>query len=180
MGSFIDAISDDLALWINKQPMFFVATAPRDGGHVNLSPKGHDTLRIINANQVAYLDLTGSGVETIAHLRQNGRITIMFCAFDGPPRIVRLYGTGRVTLRSDPGFDVAADGFPTYGGARSIITVDVHRVGTSCGFGVPEMQNATERTRLLEWAEKKGTENLPGYWASKNAASLDGLIGIEP
>ena len=179
MGSFFDSISDDTATWIATQPMFFVATAPREGGHVNVSPKGLDTFRVLGPNRVAYLDLTGSGVETIAHLRENGRITIMFCAFEGPPRIVRLYGTGTVTQRNEPGFGTAAAPFPEFAGARSVITVEVEKVGSSCGFGVPTMQPASERTRLLDWAEKKGADQLPSYWASKNATSLDGLTGMQ-
>lgn len=178
MGSLTDSISGDVAAWLRRQPVFFVSTAPRDGGHVNVSPKGLDTFRVLGPNQVAYLDLTGSGVETIAHLRENGRITIMFCAFTGPPKIIRLYGTGTVVARGESGFADAVAGFPAYVGARSIITVDVHQVGSSCGFGVPELTLSRERTRLLDWADKKGAESLPAYWQSKNVESIDGLPGM--
>ncbi len=180
MGSFVESIDDELADWIAGQPVFFVATAPLDGGHINVSPKGLDTFRILGPNQVAYLDLTGSGVETIAHVRQNRRITIMFCAFDGPPRIVRLYGTGGVITPADSRFAEASAWFPEYTGTRSIIDIDVEKVGRSCGFGVPEMDLRGDRTRLLDWAEKKGRTDLPDYWRARNAASIDGLPAIAP
>ena len=180
MGSFVDSISDDLADWIAAQPMFFVATAPVEGGHVNVSPKGLDTFRVLGPTRVAYLDLTGSGVETIAHLRQNRRITIMFCAFTGPPGIVRLFGIGTVITPADPAFSDASQWFPDYLGTRSIIAVDVEMVGRSCGFGVPEMDLRADRSRLLEWAEKKGRDSLPDYWNAKNATSIDGLPGLAP
>lgn len=178
MGSFTESISEDLAAWIGEQPMFFVATAPVAGGHVNVSPKGLDTFRVIGPTRVAYLDMTGSGVETIAHLRQNQRITIMFCAFTGPPAIVRLFGTGTVLTPEDPAFAEALEWFPEYSGTRSIIDISVEMVGRSCGFGVPEMDFRAHRSRLVEWAEKKGDDNLPDYRRSKNATSIDGLPGL--
>lgn len=177
MGSFIDTISDDLADWIRLQPMFFVATAPEHGGHVNVSPKGLDTFRVLGPTRVVYLDLTGSGVETIAHLRENGRITVMFCAFEGPPRIVRIYGRGSVLAPDESGFAELAELFRPFPGTRSIIDVDVERVGVSCGFGVPELDFRADRSRLLDWAEKKG-ETLEAYWETKNARSIDGLAGL--
>lgn len=178
MGSFFDSISDELAGWIAEQRLFFVATAPSASGHVNVSPKGLDTFRVLAPKRVAYLDLTGSGVETIAHVRQNGRITIMFCAFDGAPGIVRLYGQGTVITSTDPGFETASGSFGRFTGTRAIIDIAVEKVGRSCGFGVPEMEVRGDRTRLLDWAERKGRENLPAYWLSKNGASMDGLPGL--
>src|SRR3954471_18143685 len=178
MGSACDDISPDLTAWINAQPMFFVATAPSDGGHVNVSPKGLDTLRVLDARTVAYLDLTGSGVETIAHLRDNGRVTLMWCAFSGNPRIARVYGRGAVHPIGSPGFDGLAPHFADLPGRRSIIEVAVERVSTSCGYAVPLMDLVDERDRLQAWAEKKGDDGIVEYWASKNRESIDGLPGL--
>src|SRR3954454_15558692 len=137
MADRFSSLRPDLAQWWREQPMFFVATAPSGAdGHVNLSPKGHDTLRVLAADRVAYLDLTGSGVETIAHLRENGRVTLMACAFTGNPRISRLYGKGRVHPLGSPEFNTLASEFPELPGRRSIIEVDVERVTTSCGYAV--------------------------------------------
>ena len=159
--------------------MFFVATAPAgDDGHVNLSPKGYDTLRVLGPRRVAYLDLTGSGVETIAHLRENGRITLMACAFVGNPRISRIYGRGTVHEVGTPGFDALATDFPALPGRRSIIDVDVERVTTSCGYAVPLMDLVADRDRLQAWAAKKGDDGIEAYWASKNQQSIDGLPGL--
>ena len=158
--------------------MFFVATAPRDGGHVNLSPKGLDTLRILGPTRAAYLDLTGSGVETIAHLRENGRITLMACAFTGAPRISRLYGTGTVHEVGTGGFEELAPRFPDLPGRRAIIDVAVDRVTTSCGYAVPLMDLVGDRDRLLDWARAKGDDGLVEYWGSKNAVSIDGIPGL--
>jgi hypothetical protein len=159
--------------------MFFVATAPSGGeGHVNLSPKGYDTLRILDANRVAYLDLTGSGVETIAHLRENGRITLMACAFTGNPRISRLYGRGEVHLFGTPEFDALAPHFPELPGRRAIIEITVDRATTSCGEAVPRMDLVSERDDLLDWTINKGEVGIVAYWASKNATSIDGLPGL--
>jgi hypothetical protein len=180
MAAVHESITPELADWIGEQPMFFVATAPRDGGHVNVSPKGHDTVRVLGPLQVAYLDLTGSGVETIAHLRDNGRITLMWCAFTGNPRICRVYGRGTTRLVGTQEFDELAGKFPELPGRRSIIMVDVERVSTSCGYAVPLMSLDGERDRLTKWATAKGEENIPEYWASKNAASIDGLPGFAP
>jgi hypothetical protein len=159
--------------------VFFVATAPSGGdGHVNLSPKGYDTLRVLDSKRVAYLDLTGSGVETIAHLRENGRITLMACAFTGNPRISRLYGRGSVHPFGSAEFDSLSSLFPELPGRRSIIDVAVDRVTTSCGEAVPLMDLVEDRDRLLEWATKKGDDGIIAYWASKNAKSIDGLPGL--
>ena len=181
MGQIYDAITDELAAWIARQPMFFVATAPGgDDGHVNVSPKGPiESLRVIDPLTVAYLDLVGSGAETVAHLRANGRICLMFCAFDGPPRILRLHGTGEV-------LDVGAIEFPDVGELpeqrRTVIRVDVERVATACGFGVPVMELVGERNNGRRWAEGKLAKGGPGaledYTAQKNATSIDGLPAI--
>jgi hypothetical protein len=173
------SISPDLAQWWREQHVFFVATAPSGGdGHVNLSPKGYDTLRILDVNRVAYLDLTGSGVETIAHLRENGRITLMTCAFTGNPRISRIYGRGSVHPYGSAEFDALASNFPELPGRRSIIHIAVDRVTTSCGEAVPLMDLVDDRDRLLEWAKKKGDDGIAAYWQSKNAKSIDGLPGL--
>jgi hypothetical protein len=179
MAEHFSSLRPDLAQWWREQPMFFVATAPSgDGGHVNLSPKGYDTLRVLGPSRVAYLDLTGSGVETIAHLRDNGRITLMTCAFNGNPRISRIYGRGAVHLVGTPEFDSLAPDFPVLPGRRSIIDVEVERVTTSCGYAVPFMDLVDDRERLLDWASGKGDDGIAAYWESKNAESIDGLPGI--
>jgi hypothetical protein len=176
MAALLDEITADLAQWISKQPMFFVATAPSgDDGHVNLSPKGLAGLAILGPRRAAYLDLTGSGAETIAHLRENGRLTIMFCAFEGPPRICRLQGRGTVHLLGSPEFAALAQDFPEVPGARAIIDVDVTRVSTSCGFGVPRMDVVGSRDDLIKWAARKGDDGLAEYRATRNARSIDGL-----
>jgi predicted pyridoxine 5'-phosphate oxidase superfamily flavin-nucleotide-binding protein len=178
MGLVLDAITDELAAFIAAQRVFFVATAPTDGGHVNLSPKGLDTFAVLDPTTVAYLDLTGSGVETIAHLRQNGRITIMFCAFDGKPNILRLYGRGEVLSIGEPEADAILSRFGDYPGARSVILVHIDRVSTSCGYGVPRLRYDGERDQLLSWAERRGADGLVEYRQEKNAASIDGLPGL--
>ena len=180
MGRVLDAITDELAAFIAAQRVFFVATAPTDGGHVNLSPKGLDTFTVLDPSTVAYLDLTGSGIETVAHLRENGRITIMFCAFDGKPNIVRLYGRGEVIPTGEPAADALLPRFGEYPGARSVIRVQVDRVSTSCGYGVPLLEYAGERDELLKFAERRGPEGLVEYRDDKNAVSIDGLAGLSP
>jgi Pyridoxamine 5'-phosphate oxidase len=170
-----ESIDEATAEFIAAQHVFFVASAPTDGGHVNLSPKGLDTLRVLGPNRIAYLDLTGSGVETIAHLRQNGRITLMFCAFDGPPRIVRLYGSGQVHALGEPGYDELIDLFPQHPGARAVIVVDVERVADSCGYAVPKLTFAADRDVLTRWAARKSDDDLVEYRRLKNAESIDGL-----
>ena len=180
MGRVLDAITDELAAFIAAQRVFFVATAPTDGGHVNLSPKGLDTFTVLDPSTVAYLDLTGSGIETVAHLRENGRITIMFCAFDGKPNIVRLYGRGEVIPTGEREADALLPRFGEYPGARSVIRVRVDRVSTSCGYGVPLLEYAGERDELLKFAERRGPEGLVEYREDKNAVSIDGLAGLRP
>ena len=156
--------------------MFFVASAPLSpSGHVNLSPKGLDTFRLLGPNRAAYLDLTGSGAETVSHLQENGRITLMFCAFTGNPDIVRLYGTGTVLRPGSDAFDALAASFSDHPGRRSIIDIEIHKVGSSCGFGVPKMDFVEDRDRLGKWARARGEEAMPAYWATKNRVSIDGL-----
>ena len=179
MSRTYDNLEAPIVEWLGQQHVFFVATAPAPGdGHVNLSPKGHDTFRVLDDATVAYLDLTGSGVETIAHLSENGRITIMFCAFDGPPRIVRLYGTGEVVRPADEDFAELASRFPALPGIRSVIRVRLDRVSTSCGYSIPLMGYEGERDTLIEWAERKSPDGITAYWAEKNGESIDGLPGL--
>jgi hypothetical protein len=180
MGRTYDAIDDALAGFLRAQHVFFVATAPERDGHVNVSPKGLDTFAVTGPTSVAYLDLTGSGVETIAHLHENGRITLLFCAFEGPPRIVRLYGRGRAILAGEPGYEALASRFPAYLGARSVIEVTLERIADSCGYAVPRYRYEGERSQLIEWADRKGEDGVVAYRAERNATSLDGLPGIDP
>jgi hypothetical protein len=180
MGKVFDEIDDRMRAWLAQQRMFFVATAPLAGdGLLNLSPKGLDSFAVLGPRRVAYLDLTGSGVETIAHLRENGRIVVMFCAFDGPPRIVRFQGRGRVTELGAPGYDALAAKFPQRAGARAVIEVDVARIADSCGYAVPLYRFEGDRDQLDAWAANRGPEGLRAYRAEKNATSLDGLPGYE-
>jgi hypothetical protein len=179
MGLILDQLDDRLTAWIEEQHLFFVATAPTDGGHVNLSPKGHDTLRVLDPQTVAYLDLTGSGAETIAHTRENGRITIMLVALAGPPLILRLYGTGTAHPIGTPEFDALAPRFDVLPGARAIVSVAVDRVQTSCGYSIPLMAYEAERPTLIEWAERRGDDGLADYWADRNAESIDGLPALD-
>jgi hypothetical protein len=171
-------LTDELTDWVHAQPLFFVATAPASGGHVNVSPKGYDTLRVLGPFHVAYRDLTGSGAETAAHLRDDGRITLLWCAFDHPPRIVRVQGSGRVLVPGDDGFDLLDDVLPTRPGARSIVEVHADRVSTSCGFAVPLFELVGERDTLARWAEGRSDEDLEVYRRTKNARSIDGLPGL--
>jgi pyridoxamine 5'-phosphate oxidase-like protein len=181
MADRFASLRPDLAQWWCEQPLFFVATAPAGAqGHVNLSPKGYDTFRVLDEHRVAYLDLTGSGVETIAHLRENGRITLMACAFNGNPRISRIYGRGTVHPAGTPAFDELAPLFPDLPGRRSVIDVAIEGVTTSCGFAVPLMDLVGDRDRLIDWAEKKGDGGIVEYWGNKNTVSIDGLRGIDP
>ena len=190
MAKLFDAIDDKLQAFIEAQPMFFVATAPSgDGGHVNLSPKGGRNLfRVTGPHGFAYVDLVGSGIETIAHLRENGRIVIMFCAFEGGPKIVRLHGTGRPVQQGDNGFAEALARFeltdeqrPT---VRSVIDVEVTRVADSCGFVVPRMDYVGERDQLYRWTDnrlrKEGEDAVRAYVSANNASSIDGLDGLDP
>lgn len=183
MGRVLESINPDLASWIDQQHMFFVATAPLGAdGHVNVSPKGFaGSFVVLGPHEVAYLDRIGSGAETIAHVRENQRITVMFCAFDGKPDIVRLHGKGSVVLVDDPGFDELIAHFPEMPrGTRSIIRVAVERVSASCGFGVPFMDYVGDRETMATWTSKKTDEALAQYVVDKNARSIDGMPAIDP
>jgi Pyridoxamine 5'-phosphate oxidase len=179
MGRVYDDISEEQARWIGEQPLFFVATSAADA-HVNVSPRGLDTFRVLGPNRVAWLDLTGSGVETIAHLRADGRITLMFCAFEGLPKILRLYGQGEVREPGGAGYDELRYRFPDLPGERAIIDVSVSRIADSCGYGVPRMDLVGPRDQLLTSAERKGQVKMAEYRALKNTRSIDGLPGLDP
>jgi hypothetical protein len=189
MGKIHATIEAGLERWIGRQQMFFVATAPDAGGHVNLSPKGPiASLRVVDARTIAYLDHVGSGIETVAHLRQNGRICVMLCAFEGPPRIVRLHGRGEAFTAPSDEFDAIAAGFdfsaiPAADRAtRSAVRVTVDRIADSCGYGVPLMEYRGERPHAQAWADAKvskgGEEAIAAYVATHNAHSIDGIPGI--
>ena len=178
-----DGIDQKLSAFMSEQPVFFVSTAPLDAeGSLNCSPKGNrEEFAVLDERTVAYIDQTGSGVETIAHLRENGRIVIMFCAFSGPPRIVRLHGTGRVVLTGDPDFAGLMERFAGGNGVgvRSVIVVDVRRVSDSCGYGVPLMEFQRHRSTMDQWSSRKGKDGIRQYWAEKNASSIDGIKGLD-
>ena len=179
MGRSFDAIPDHLVAWMEQQPIYFVASAPLDaGGHVNVSPKGGDSFRVLGPNAVAYLDLTGSGAETIAHTRENGRLTVMFCSFDEKPNIVRLFGRGEAVLPDDDRFPALAARFPANPGTRSVVTLDVTKVTSSCGYSVPMMDLVGHRDTLDRWAERKGPDGIAEYWGQKNQTSIDGLPAL--
>jgi hypothetical protein len=179
MGKVYDDITPKLSQWIERQHLFFVATAPlASDGLINCSPKGMDTFRIVGPREVAYLDLTGSGVETIAHTRENGRIVFMFCAFEGPPKIVRLHGTSEVHVPGSPLYDSLSGLFPDHLGTRAIIHAHLTRISDSCGFGVPQYRYAGDRDTLTRWAESKGPDRLAQYRDANNAKSVDGLPGL--
>jgi hypothetical protein len=189
MGKVFDSIDEKLAAWIGRQRLFFVGTAPSGaGGHVNVSPKGPiESLRILDPGTIAYQDVIGSGAETIAHLRENGRIVVMLCAFSGPPRILRLHGTGEVVGDDDPRFAGLAEGLPSIGppeSTRSVIVVDVHRIADSCGYGVPLMSVDGERDHYALSAAKRlrvgGPEALAARRAEVNGRSIDGLPALDP
>ncbi len=178
MGQLHPEIDAALAEWLRRQRVFFVATAPLAGdGHVNLSPRGLDSFRVLGPREVAWVDLTGSGIETIAHLHENGRIALLFCAFEGPPKIVRLHGRGHVLEPSDPRFAELRGDFPELLGVRALVRVELTRISDSCGFGVPRMAFEAERTQLRDWAERKGPAGLREYRAQHNR-SVDGLPGL--
>ena len=181
MAQAFEKIPDEFARWFEAQPVFFVATAAADpDARINVSPRGLDTFRVLGPNRVAWLDLTGSGVETIAHLKADGRITLMFCAFAGPPKVVRLYGRGRVYEPGDDAHEELRPRLPYLPGARAVIDVAVERVSSSCGFGVPLMDFVGPREQLVESARRKGKAKMAAYRARKNAESIDGLPGLEP
>lgn len=180
MGNLHDSIGDDLKEFAESQHMFFVATAPSEGGHVNVSPKGLEPVVVLGPHEVAYIDRTGSGIETVAHIQDNGRITLMFCAFKGKPNIVRFAGRGEVVWPTDPRFGELQSRFGDTPAVRSIIRVDVDRVSDSCGYGVPLMEFKGDRRALDGWAKDKTAADLSAYHATKNAVSIDGLPGVPP
>lgn len=179
MGKTYDQLDQKLSDFIAKQKMFFVATAPLSGeGHVNLSPKGYDAFRVLGPRKVAYCDLGGSGIETVAHIRENGRVTIMFCAFEGPALILRLYGRGSVMQFDEPGFAEQMKLFPAIERARNIVTVDVERIADSCGWGVPFFEFKEQRDQLKRWVDHFPQDELDAKRYKSNAQSIDGLPGI--
>ena len=190
MGRLYEVIDDTTRQWLTQQPMFFVATAPNDpDGHINVSPKGAaGAFRVLGPNRIAYGDLVGSGVETVAHLRENGRIVLMFCAFAGPPKIVRLHGQGRVVPNDDPEFMTLLPEFSLDGDARAlargIVVVEATRISDSCGFVVPRMDLVFQRDQLMRWGEQQHAKNGDSwkerYVAVNNAQSIDGLPGYDP
>lgn len=180
MGRTFDSLPEHLASWVEAQPMFFVGTAPLSGdAHVNVSPKGDDTLRVLSPTDIAYLDLTGSGAETAAHVRENGRLTLMWCSFDERPMILRAQGTAVVVVPGDADWDALVPRFPPRVGARAIVRLAVERVATSCGYAVPRMDLIAPRPRLAEWAEARGPEGLEAYRDEKNRRSIDGLPALD-
>jgi len=178
MGKSYESL-EEVREFLEAQHVFFVATAPSGReGHVNLSPKGLDGFRVLGPTTAAYVDYPGSGVETIAHLRDNGRIVMMFCAFTGSPRILRLWGQGHVIEPAAPQFADLLTHFSPALAVRSLIRVEVSRIQSSCGYGVPTYDYVGERDTLVKWAEKKGAEGLASYQADKNRVSIDGLPGL--
>ena len=180
MGKVYGGLGERLVEWIDRQHMFFVATAASAAdGTVNLSPKGTDgTLVVLDQNRLAYLDLTGSGIETVAHVRENGRITLMWCAFEGPPRIVRVHGTGRVVTPGDMDWEQMVGLFELRPGQRAVVEITARRISDSCGYAVPRLDFVAERTRLDEWAAARSDEQLAEYRSANNATSIDGLPGL--
>ncbi|MER7705173.1 pyridoxamine 5'-phosphate oxidase family protein [Kitasatospora sp. NPDC097605] len=179
MGNVYQRLDAQTRAFIEQQPMFFVATAPSEGGRVNVSPKGYaDTFTVLDDTTVAYLDLDGSGIETVAHVRDNGRITVMFCGFDRRAIIVRLYGTGRVVTLHEPEFPELLAKFGPHPGVRSIIVVHCDRISDSCGWGVPRMSLIEERSTLDRWAARHDVQETRAYRAAHNRASIDGLPGL--
>jgi hypothetical protein len=180
MGKIYESIDSKLKDWLSAQKVFFVATAPLSPeGHVNCSPKDGESFRVIDERTVAYLDLTGSGVETIAHVKENERIVLMFCAFDGAPKIVRLHGHGEVIETKHPQFEQLRAIFQPMVGIRSFIKIHLTRISDSCGYGVPLYNFRGHRTQLEAWAEHKGEESLLDYRLKHNGQSVDQLEGIE-
>jgi hypothetical protein len=179
MGQVFDGIDDALRGWIEAQPMWFVATAPlaRDG-LVNVSPRGLDSFSVLGPRRVGWVDYTGSGIETVAHLRENGRICVMFCSYDQRPRVVRLHGRGTVALPGELAYDEVVALHPPHPSTRAVVTVEVERISESCGFGVPMMELVGERDLLRLGADKRGPDGMAAYRAERNAVSLDGLPGL--
>jgi len=179
MSNTYEKLDDRLIDFIRRQKLFFVATAPLAAeGSINVSPKGYDSLAVIDASTVAYLDLGGSGIETHAHIRENGRITLMFCAFEGPANILRLYGHGESLTFDDPGFGEKMKLFPTFARARGIVIVHITRVMDSCGWGVPFFDFRSEREQLRRWVDNRSDDEWTERRYATNASSIDGLPGL--
>ena len=180
MGKEYTEIDERIQAWIGRQRMFFVATAPADPeGLVNLSPKGLDSLRILGPTVIAYADTGGSGIETVAHLKDNGRITLMMCAFEGPPKIFRFYGRGEVIEPHDPEFEELLARFPKMPAARNIVRIKVGRIIDSCGYGVPVYDFRKQRESLVNYFDRQSGEDIVEYRRKNNSVSLDGLPGLE-
>ena len=174
MAKFYDKITSRIQKFIEVQKVFFVATAPKNG-RINLSPKGMDSFRVLNENRVAWLSVTGSGNETSAHLLEDNRITIMFCAFENAPNILRLYGKAKEILPNDTEWDSLITLFPSLTGTRQIFDITIESAQTSCGMSIPFYEYKEERNQLLDWAEEKGQDNIEQYWKDRNQTSIDGL-----
>lgn len=180
MGKEFQEIDERIQRFIEHQRVFFVSTAPlADDGRINCSPKGLDSLRVLGARQIVYADTGGSGIETVAHLKENGRIVIMLCAFDGPPKIFRFYGKGRPVEPHDAGFDELVPLFPDMPAIRNFIVVDIECIRDSCGYGVPLYEFKRERESLRNWCDQKTEQELLEYRVERNAQSLDGLPGLD-
>lgn len=180
MGSIFPELNERLCEFIAQQKIFFVASAPLAAdGHVNLSPKGLDCLRILDPSTVAYVDFNGSGSETVAHVHENGRLTLMFCAFQGPPRILRLRGRAEVIERSDDRWNNYYGRLPHDLGARSIIVLHIEMVADSCGYGIPLYDYVGERNQLFAWCDRKGRAGIAEYQSQKNRYCIDGLPGLK-
>jgi hypothetical protein len=180
MGKTYPCITPELYQWIKKQKLFFVATAPLAAdGHINLSPKGLDSFRVLDEHTAAYQDLTGSGIETIAHTQENGRIVIMFCALEGPPKIVRLHGRGEAFMPGEPEYNDLAAYFPDHPGTRAYIRIAIDRISDSCGYAVPLYEFKGERDVLDKWTTAKGPDGMIEYRNLKNSQSIDGLPGLD-
>lgn len=180
MGKEYREIDERMQRWIERQRLFFVSTAPRaDDGRINCSPKGLDALRVLGPRQIAYADTGGSGIETVAHLKENGRIVIMLCAFDGPPKIFRFYGQGRSIEPHDAEFEKLVQKFPDMPAIRNFVVIDIECIRDSCGYGVPLYKFKSDRNSLRNWCESKTADELLDYRHERNAQSLDGLPGLD-
>jgi len=175
MAKFSDELNPSMLAFISEQKLFFTATAPSTGGRINLSPKGMDTFRILDNKKVAYLDLTGSGNETSAHVKNNGRMTIMFCSFTDKPLILRLYGQGEIITPQHSDWQMHLSYFNLLSGTRQIILLHIESVQSSCGFAIPFFKYEGERDDLLQWSDKKGEDGIRQYWKDKNQKSIDDL-----
>lgn len=180
MGKQFDQIDADIQRWMERQKVFFVATAPLSGdGLVNCSPKGGDTLRVLGTRQLAYLDYGGSGIETVAHIKENGRMLLMMCAFDGPPKIMRFHGLGEVLEPGHEEFSSLLAGFPPAPACRNIVRLHVTRIADSCGYGVPLYEYRGERNSMQNWIDQHSEAEILQYRAENNRSSLDGLPGLD-